>query len=71
VRNRLQEKLGRELSIVNLFKYPTIDALAKYLSEGQVGVQQRREEAQGRADKQKQAMSRQRQLGKARKKRNE
>jgi amino acid adenylation domain-containing protein len=32
VHHRLHETLGREISMVELFQYPTIDALAKYLS---------------------------------------
>lgn len=32
VHHRLHEALGREISMVELFQYPTIDALAKYLS---------------------------------------
>ncbi len=32
VHHRLNETLGREISMVELFQYPTIDALVKYLS---------------------------------------
>ncbi len=35
VRGRLQEVLGRDVPMLDLFKYPTISSLAKYLSQGQ------------------------------------
>jgi amino acid adenylation domain-containing protein len=35
IQNKLQETFGRELSVVEMFKYPTIHALAKYLSQEQ------------------------------------
>jgi acyl carrier protein len=35
VHNRLSETFGEELSILNLFEYPTVDALAKFLTRTQ------------------------------------
>ncbi|MEW6736803.1 MAG: SDR family oxidoreductase, partial [Acidobacteriota bacterium] len=35
VRNKLQEILGRDIPIIELFRYPTVDALAVYLSNEQ------------------------------------
>ena len=35
IQNKLQDSFGRELSVVELFKYPTIHALARYLSQEQ------------------------------------
>jgi hypothetical protein len=34
VHRKLREKLQRDLSMLEMFKYPTIDSLAQYLSEG-------------------------------------
>jgi len=60
VHSRVREILNKDLSITDLFQYPTISLLARYLSEGQ------RETAafpqvQERARKQKEAMNRRRQ----------
>jgi acyl transferase domain-containing protein/acyl carrier protein len=40
VHHRLHEALGREISMVELFQYPTIDALAKYLSGAKKSLSQ-------------------------------
>jgi acyl carrier protein len=58
--SKLREVVGREVSIVELFKYPTISSLAKYLSEepeekSSVG------QSQERIKKQKDAINRQKQ----------
>jgi acyl carrier protein len=62
VHQRLQEALAIELPIVKLFQYPTIRALALYLrgdDPGRSGLV----EVQHRAQQQKAALARQRQLG--------
>jgi amino acid adenylation domain-containing protein len=58
--SKLREVVGREVSIIELFKYPTISSLAKYLSEepeekSSVG------QSQERVKKQKDAINRQKQ----------
>ncbi len=46
---RLKDALQRELSITDIFRFPTIQSLATYLAEGsQGGAQQGSERAQGR-----------------------
>jgi acyl carrier protein len=46
---RLREALQRELSITDIFRFPTIQSLAAYLTEGsQGGAQQGTDRAQGR-----------------------
>ena len=58
VQNQLSEMLARDLSIIELFRYPTINALAQYLSrkpDGQDGFQK----VQEAAAKQKAALARQ------------
>ena len=34
VHSALQERLKRDLPVIELFEYPTIDSLARYLSQG-------------------------------------
>lgn len=36
VHSKLKETLGRDIAVVDLFKYPTISALAAYLGHGQI-----------------------------------
>jgi amino acid adenylation domain-containing protein len=57
VHDRLQEMLGRPLSMVDLFRYPTVGALAEYL--GGDGAGQQAAEAKARAEKQREALERQ------------
>ena len=46
---RLKEALQRDLSITDIFRFPTIQSLATYLAEGsQGGAQQGSDRAQGR-----------------------
>jgi amino acid adenylation domain-containing protein len=54
VHSRLQELLGKEIPIVEMFKFPTVSALSKYLSQGnnQPSLQQ----SQERARKQREAL---------------
>jgi acyl carrier protein len=65
VRNKLHERAGQQLSVIELFQYPTIDALAKYLSQKQSATLSL-QKIQQRAEKQKEALHRQRQLAKQR-----
>lgn len=61
VQSKLQNKFNRDLSIVELFKYPSINALAKYLSEEEsesVDLQK----IHDLAKKQKEAFTRQKEL---------
>ena len=61
VQNQLSEMLARNLSIIELFRYPTINALAQYLSQkpdGQDGFRK----VQEAAAKQKAALARQKQM---------
>jgi aryl carrier-like protein len=37
VQNRLRAALGRELAVVDLFKYPTVDALARFITHEEQG----------------------------------
>jgi amino acid adenylation domain-containing protein len=57
VHSKLAQALNRELSIVDLFQYPTIGSLAKHLANGDAGQQLLRE-AQERAHKQKDSVRR-------------
>jgi acyl carrier protein len=60
VHSRLLLALQREISIVELFKYPTIYSLAKHLSQAQ-SEQPSFQESQARAQKQREALQRQKQ----------
>ena len=57
VQVRLQEMLGRELSIVELFQFPTVGALAAHLTEARA-LESTLGQVQKRAAKQRQAISR-------------
>jgi natural product biosynthesis luciferase-like monooxygenase protein/amino acid adenylation domain-containing protein/FkbM family methyltransferase len=54
-RTKLREELAHEVSLVDLFKYPTINSLAKYLNQEQ-NEQTASERVEERAKKQKQAI---------------
>jgi amino acid adenylation domain-containing protein len=58
VHSRLQELLGREVPIVEMFRYPTIKALAQYLTQGRHSVLQ---PDYDRVEKQIEALKRRRQ----------
>jgi len=69
VHNRLQQMLNRDISIVDLFRYTTIKALAEYLTidrdnhdRNQKLPDPSREQLINRTDRQKQALKRQQQL---------
>ncbi|NIR48174.1 amino acid adenylation domain-containing protein [candidate division KSB1 bacterium] len=66
VQNKLQAVFNRDLSIIELFKYPTIKAQARYFSlESDDGKDQRDlSKAQDLARKQREALSRPRQVSK-------
>jgi acyl carrier protein len=61
VHSRLEEMAGRELSMVELFKYPTIAALAEHLTE-EPRERLSSQRSQERAQRQRAAMMRQRRL---------
>jgi amino acid adenylation domain-containing protein len=58
VHTKLQEILGQDISIVNLFRYPTINVLTQFLNQEQNIEQQTVEKSRDRADKQKEALKR-------------
>ncbi len=60
VHSRLQELLGRELVLLDLFKYPTIQTLAAYLSSEQSVQASTFVDRDNRAQQQRQALQRQR-----------
>lgn len=69
VHNRLQQMLNMDISIVDLFRYTTIKALAEYLAIDRTKhdldqklPDQSRDQMLNRTDKQKQALKRQQQL---------
>jgi acyl carrier protein len=57
VHSRLKEVLARDISMVEMFHYPTIKSLAKHLSQVDA-VAQPFQKVRDRAEKQKEAMSR-------------
>ena len=58
VHTKLQEILGQDISIVNLFRYPTINVLTQFLNQEQDVEQLAVEKSRDRADKQKEALKR-------------
>ncbi len=60
VHSSLKEKLGKNLTIIDLFKYPTVKSLAKYLSR-QENKNNSSNQVKERAEKQREAFNRQRQ----------
>jgi amino acid adenylation domain-containing protein len=60
VHSKIREVLKKDLTIIDLFRYPTISSLAKYLSENQSETSSFNE-VQGRARRQKEAMNQRRQ----------
>jgi len=59
VQARLERHLKRKLAIVDLFQYPSIETLSRYLT-GDEDVAPARERIDSRADRQRQTMSRHR-----------
>ncbi|RMF30774.1 MAG: non-ribosomal peptide synthetase, partial [Chloroflexi bacterium] len=64
VHNRLQQAFGQDLSIVELFRYPTISTLAEYLTRQPAGPSAARK-GRDRAQKRKEALGRRAQRMKA------
>jgi amino acid adenylation domain-containing protein len=58
VHTKLQEILGQDISIVNLFRYPTINVLTQFLNQDKEIEPQTIEKSRDRADKQKEALKR-------------
>ncbi len=60
--SRLQELLGAELSLVDLFRFPTVASLAQFLDGGSV-AEMRLDAAHSRGQQQRQAITRRNQYG--------
>lgn len=56
----VQEVVGREVPIVELFRYPTIHSLARYLSQAEEGQATAAQKGEERAQKQRDALAQQR-----------
>ncbi len=67
IQNKLQNALDREVSVVDLFQYPTIASLAEHLSQS--SEQPSYDKVSAMADRQRQAIKRRKQLAKQRAKR--
>jgi acyl carrier protein len=65
VQARIGKRVGREVTLIELFQYPTIEALTKYLEYKEATVIPL-QSINERAAKQREALSRQRQIGKQR-----
>ena len=57
VHSTLQERLKRDLPVIELFEYPTIDSLARYLSQGK-SEQSSSQQTDGRVEKIKEGKNR-------------
>jgi len=57
VQTKIKEVMGKEVNVVDLFRYPTINALARYLS-GHGNGKEKAEERQSRAERAKNAAAR-------------
>jgi hypothetical protein len=64
VYERLVETTGRELTVVELFRYPTVALLAERLRGGPSAPANPLSEAEARARRQREALERQRRPGK-------
>jgi amino acid adenylation domain-containing protein len=65
VHRLLVDRLQREVTIVDLFRHPTIAALAEHLGQEDDGGAARRGEVQDRAERQRQALAARQQRGRA------
>jgi amino acid adenylation domain-containing protein len=65
VQARLQEALGRDVALMDLFKHPTVSSLARYLDRGQ-SDQASIKQIRDRVSKQREAMKRLQQLARER-----
>jgi amino acid adenylation domain-containing protein len=65
VHSKLRERLGKEISLIDMFKYPTISALANYFSQEQLSRELEElalhQRVFDRAEKQKEALNRRKQ----------
>jgi hypothetical protein len=61
VHSELRERLERSFSLIEIFKYPTVGALAKHLSSSQA-EETGAEQFADRAKRQRQAMNRKKQM---------
>ncbi|HEU0052730.1 MAG TPA: amino acid adenylation domain-containing protein, partial [Longimicrobium sp.] len=57
VHRLLVDRLKREVTVVDLFRYPTVAGLAEFLGKADDGAAARRGEAQDRAERQRQAQA--------------
>jgi amino acid adenylation domain-containing protein len=62
----LAERLEREVTVVDLFRYPTVAGLAEYLGQEDDGGARRRGEVADRAERQRQAQAARQQRGRTR-----
>lgn len=62
IQAKLNKILARELSVIDLFQYPTIHKLAEYLNQNSENKQQNFSQIHSHADRQKQAIEKQREL---------
>ena len=58
VQTKIKEKLNKDLTVVDLFKYPTVKMFAEYLSNGN-NIEKKVEEVKQRADKRKKILEQQ------------
>lgn len=65
VHSKLRERLGKDISLIDMFKYPTISALANYFSQEQLSRELEElalhQRVFDRAEKQKEALNRRKQ----------
>jgi acyl carrier protein len=66
VHNKLRERLGVELTVVQLFQYPTVGALADYLSQDHSGPSSAVQQSQNRAESRRESKGRRQQRAKQR-----
>ncbi|MBR9835428.1 MAG: non-ribosomal peptide synthetase, partial [Alphaproteobacteria bacterium] len=63
---RLSTKLGKKVSLVSMFRYPTIETLADHLGDDETAPQQQQQKrSQARADRRKDAAARRRAMREA------
>jgi hypothetical protein len=64
---QILERTGKEVTLIEMFQYPTIKSLAAFLARGEQGDAPAAK-AQARADRQRQALNRRRRTGSAKNK---
>jgi len=65
IQGKLSEAFNRDISIIELFKYPTVNTLAKYVAQEDTSDEADFQKFKDIAKKQKQAMERQKKLSRA------